>query len=81
MRGPEAAPSATRLASAHTQVHVKLRIIKNAGSMNLMTNLNDKPLRLIPTETTYMVTEDTVADRIICNGAAPLPMSMCMPEV
>ena len=36
-------------------MHVKLHIIKNVGEMNLMTSLNDKPLRLIPSDTTYMV--------------------------
>ena len=52
------------------QVHVKMHIIKNTGSMNLMVDLNDKPLRLIPTDTTYMLAEDAVADKVICNGEA-----------
>ena len=52
------------------QVHVKMHIIKNTGSMNLMVGLNDKPLRLIPTDTTYMLAGDTVADKVICNGEA-----------
>lgn len=50
------------------QVHVKMHIIKNTGSMNLMVGLNDKPLRLIPTDTTYMLAGDTAADKVICNG-------------
>lgn len=63
-------PRSRKLAAAATDepgVHVKLRIIKNKGSMNLMYDLNSKPLRLIPSETTVMATEDTVVDKIICN--------------
>lgn len=52
------------------QVHVKMHIVKNTGSMNLMVDLNDKPLRLIPVDTTYMLAEDMVADKVICNGEA-----------
>ena len=52
------------------QVHVKMHIIKNTGSMNLMVDLNDKPLRLIPVDTTYMLAGDMVADKVICNGEA-----------
>lgn len=47
-----------------------MHIIKNTGSMNLMVDLNDKPLRLIPVDTTYMLAEDMVADKVICNGEA-----------
>jgi len=54
-------------AATDQQVHVKMHIIKNTGSMNLMVDLNDKPLRLIPTDTTYMLAGDTVADKVICN--------------
>jgi len=48
-------------------VHVRMKIIKNIGAMNMMLSLNDKPLRLIPTETTYMASSDVEADEIICN--------------
>ena len=48
-------------------VHVRLRVIKNVGAMNLMLSLNQKPLRLIPSDTTYMVEDDHVIDKVICN--------------
>ena len=48
-------------------MHAKLHIIKNVGEMNLMTSLNDKPLRLIPSDTTYMEAGDTAVDIILCN--------------
>jgi hypothetical protein len=48
-------------------VHVRMHIIKNIGAMNLMVSLNDKPLRLIPSDTTYMEAGDAIADIILCN--------------
>ena len=48
-------------------VHEKRHVIKNVGEMNLMTSLNDKPLRLIPSDTTYMEAGDTAVDIILCN--------------
>ena len=48
-------------------VHVKMHIVKNVGVMNLMVSLNDKPLRLIPSDTTYMEASDSAVDLILCN--------------
>jgi hypothetical protein len=48
-------------------VHVKMHIVKNVGVMNLMVSLNDKPLRLIPSDTTYMEAGDSTVDIILCN--------------
>jgi hypothetical protein len=48
-------------------VHVKLRVIKNVGSMNVMATLNDKPLRLVPDEALFLLDSDDFVDIIICN--------------
>ena len=48
-------------------VHVKLHVIKNVGSMNVMATLNDKPLRLVPDEALFLLDSDDVVDIIICN--------------
>ena len=48
-------------------VHVKMHIVKNVGVMNMMVSLNDKPLRLIPSDTTYMEAGDSAVDLILCN--------------
>ena len=48
-------------------MHVKLHVIKNVGSMNVMATLNDKPLRLVPDEALFLLDSDDVVDIIICN--------------
>ena len=48
-------------------VHVKMHVVKNVGVMNMMVSLNDKPLRLIPSDTTYMEAADSAVDIILCN--------------
>ena len=49
-------------------VHVKMHIVKNQGAMNLVKpSLNDKPLRLIPSDTIYMMESDEAIDLVICD--------------
>ena len=53
-------------------VHVKMHIVKNQGAMNLVKpSLNDKPLRLIPSDTIYMMESDEAIDWLWRRGALP----------
>ena len=53
-------------AGAADGVHVRFRITKNIGNMNLVLSLGDKPLRLVPPYT-FLDANDAHVDEIICN--------------
>jgi len=57
--------SSARPENEEPGVHVRLRITKAIGNMNLMVALNDKPLRLVPPYTA-VATDDHVVEEIIC---------------
>jgi len=47
-------------------IHVRFRVIKNIGSMNILLSLNDKPLRVIPPYT-FLDTTVSHSEHILCN--------------
>ena len=59
-----------RLSAAPTEdspgIHVRYRLVKNIGDMNVLISLMDKPLRLIPPYT-FLDTATDHSEHIICN--------------